>query len=431
MTIATDVARHRVFLFLQGPSSPIFTKIAVHLEAAGHECLRINLNVGDWLFWRRAGALNYRGDVAGWPSYIEEIMLSCNVTDLVLLGEERPYHRVAVDKAKQRGIDVTVVEMGYLRPDWVTVERDGMSSNSRFPPDPDTIREAARGLPKLSLEPIYRQSFLKEAFFDLAYNLPNVFLSPLFPGYRRHGIFHPLREYAGWCVRLLKSRRNKEAANHVVDRLHRSKQRYFIYPLQLETDYQLRAHSPYQSQMEAIEEVISSFATASSPETVLVVKLHPLDNGLTDWRDKIKSLSRRLGVNDRVLFIDGGDLAKLVAECSGMVTVNSTAVLAGLRKGVPAKILGCAIYDVEGLTHQGSLDSFWWTPHLPQPALADDFFSLMAAAIHVRGNFYSRAGSKAAAQAISNRLLSGKINSHGADTGVAKRTKPVKKGLPA
>ncbi len=431
MTIATEVARPRVFLFLQGPSSPLFPKIAAHLEAAGHKCLRINLNAGDWLFWRRAGALNYRGNFAGWPTYIEEIMGSCSVTDLVLLGEERPYHRVAVDKAKQRGIDVTVVEMGYLRPDWVTVERDGMSANSRFPNDPDVIRDAARDLLSPSMEPVYRQSFLKEAVFDLAYNLPNVFLFPLFPGYRRHGIFHPLREYAGWCARLLKSRRNKEAANQVIDRLHRSNHRYFVYPLQLETDYQLRAHSPYSSQMEAIEEVVTSFAAASSPEAVLVVKLHPLDNGLTDWWAGIQSLSGCLGVKDRVLFIDGGDLAKLVAECSGMVTVNSTAVLAGLRTGVPVKILGCAIYDVDGLTHQGSLDEFWRTPQMPQPALADDFFSLMAAAIQVRGNFYSRAGSRAAAQAIAGRLLSGNINSHGADTGVARRTKPVKKRLPA
>ena len=47
--------KKRVFLFLQGPSSSIFRKIAAKLEANGHTCLRINLNVGDWIFWREDG----------------------------------------------------------------------------------------------------------------------------------------------------------------------------------------------------------------------------------------------------------------------------------------------------------------------------------------------------------------------------------------
>ncbi len=51
---AERAAGHRTFLFLEGPSSPIFMKIADRLEAQGHRCLRINLNLGDRIFWRRA-----------------------------------------------------------------------------------------------------------------------------------------------------------------------------------------------------------------------------------------------------------------------------------------------------------------------------------------------------------------------------------------
>ena len=61
----------RVFLFLQGPSSPIFAKIADRLEAKGHLCLRINLNPGDQIFWRRKGGYHYRGRGGqDWRSYI-------------------------------------------------------------------------------------------------------------------------------------------------------------------------------------------------------------------------------------------------------------------------------------------------------------------------------------------------------------------------
>ena len=117
---------------------------------------------------------------------------------MILLGEERPYHKVATNAARELGIKIYVVEMGYLRPDWVTFERDGMSSNSHFPRDPDEIIELAKGLPEPDFAPQYSQSFLAEAIFDLLYNLPNVFFWFLYPYYTRHSIYHPLAEYYGW-----------------------------------------------------------------------------------------------------------------------------------------------------------------------------------------------------------------------------------------
>jgi capsular polysaccharide export protein len=429
MTATRQTQGQRVFLFLQGPSSSLFSDIAMHLNRAGHSCLRVNLNAGDWLFWRRNGAINYRGSFADWSSYIDNLLASRGVTDLILLGEERPYHRVAVDHAIARGIDVTVIEMGYLRPDWITLERDGMSSNSRFPNDPDKIRAAAQGVPDVSMQPIYTQSFVREALLDLAYNLPNVFMAPAFPGYRRHGIFHPLHEYAGWVAKLLRSRKHRADAVGMVETLCSGSRRFFVYPLQLETDYQLRSHSPYRSQMDAIEEVVTSFATNTADTVDLVIKIHPLDNGLIDWRQKIRTVSTACGVASRVHVIDGGDLNRLTQSCAGMVTVNSTAVLGGLRSGVPVKVLGGAIYDLNGLTHQGGLETFWTSPDKPQQDLAHDFFKLLAVSIHVRGNFYSKTGVQAAARAIATRMEDRDVNGYGGDSGSAPRKKPVKRPL--
>ncbi len=66
--------------------------------------------------------------------------------------------------------------MGYLRPDWLTLERDGMSSNSHFPADAAHILEAARNLPEPDWRKHYSQTFVADASYDLLYNLPNVFL---------------------------------------------------------------------------------------------------------------------------------------------------------------------------------------------------------------------------------------------------------------
>ncbi|WP_411033329.1 capsule biosynthesis protein [Shinella sp. BYT-45] len=395
----------RTFLFLQGPSSPLFSKCAAGLEERGHACLRINLNIGDWIFWRRRGGVNYRGRRERWPEFVRDFMARNGVTDLLLLGEERPYHKAAVLAAKALGIDIHVVEMGYMRPDWVTFERDGISSNSHFPREPQRILAAAAGLPDPDWTVRYRHRFVVEAGYDLLYNLPNVFLWFLYPHYRRHALFHPLAEYAGWVLRLLRKKRTEAQTQETCGRLLGSGAPFFVYPLQLQTDYQLRAHSPFANQQEAISRIVSSFAAHAAGNHQLLVKLHPLDNGLIDWRAHIESEAQRHGISGRIHTIDGGNLDRLIDAAVGLVTVNSTAALGAFRKHKPVKTLGSAVFDTPGLSYPGPLDAFWKDPFPAERALEDAFFRLLAQEYQVRGNFYSDAGSSAAADAIVHRLV--------------------------
>lgn len=395
----------RTFLFLQGPSSPLFSKCAAGLEARGHTCLHINLNIGDWIFWRRPGGTNYRGRPERWPDFVRDFMVRHGVTDLLLLGEERPYHKAAVKAAKALSIDVYVIEMGYLRPDWVTFERDGMSSNSHFPRDAQQILAEAAGLPEPDWAIRYRQKFSVEAGYDLLYNLPNVFLWFLYPHYRRHALFHPLAEYAGWVVRLMRKKSAEQAAQATCAQLLASGKPFFVYPLQLQTDYQLRAHSPFANQQEAISTVVTSFAANAPADCQLLIKLHPLDNGLIDWRAYIAGQAERDGIAARVHVVDGGNLDRLIDGARGLVTVNSTAVIGAFKRQKAVKVLGSAVFDAPGLCYPGTLDAFWADPVPAEKPLADAFFRLIAGKYQVRGNFYSQEGSSAAAEAIVRRLL--------------------------
>ncbi|OJF98450.1 capsule biosynthesis protein [Pararhizobium antarcticum] len=424
---AAMTGQNRVFLFLQGPSSPIFAKIADRLEARGHRCLRINLNAGDRIFWRRRGGYNFRGRPADWESYLAAFLKRHAVTDLVLLGEERAYHQAALAMAKRETVDIYVVEMGYLRPDWLTLERDGMSSNSHFPADPGQIIAAGRDLPEPDWQRRHSQTFLAEATYDLLYNLPNVFLWFLYPHYRRHALFHPLAEYGGWLLRLAGEGRRKVAATVLVDRLAKGDTPFFVFPLQLQTDFQLRAHSPFNGQHQAIDEVLASFAAYAPAGTTLVVKVHPLDNGLIDWQAHIRKTADRHALGDRVSFLDGGDLNALLETCLGVVTINSTVGLHALQRGRPVKVLGTAIFNIDGLTDQVALDRFWATPALPDEALRTAFLRLLAASIQVRGNFYSAEGTDAGADAIAARLDAGTVNEPGAYVDPPPRGKPAKR----
>lgn len=400
----------RVFLFLQGSSSPLFALLAERLETQGHRCLRINLNVGDWIFWRRKNGFNYRGRLKNWQSFIRDFLEQNQVTNLILLGEERPYHKIAVEEAKSRKIAVHVVDLGYLRPDWVIFERNGTASNSRFPRRSGDVLAQGRDLPEPDWTRRYTQSFWADAGYDILYNVTTVLLWWLYPFYVRHTLYHPLIEYMGWIGRLAGEKKRQRHAEETIQAVIGGGAAYFVYPLQLQTDYQLRVHSPFQGQEEAIDLVLASFARSAPCNVRLVVKLHPMDAGLINWTHYIRQQCDHAGLSSRIDIIDGGNLERLFGSCEGVVTVNSTAALPAIRLGKPVKVLGSAVYDIDGLTHQASLDAFWTAPVPPKQDVTDAFFRLMAHSYHVRGNLYTRRGAAAAAEEIAakfNPALSG------------------------
>lgn len=416
----------RSFLFLQGPSSPLFQWIADELERRGHGVHRINVCAGDRVFWRRKGAANYRGTLDDWPGYLAAFLAGHGITEIILLGEERPHHRAAVALAAENGLPVYAIEMGYLRPDWISIEHGGSGCNSHFPNNPQHILKEADGLEDPEFTVLYRQSFAVEAAMDLAYNLPNVFFGFLHPHYRSHALDHPLAEYAGWARRLLRGRARRRQSEQAMELLAQRDGDYFVYPLQLQTDYQIRVHSPFRSQEEAIDLVLASFASHAAPTDHLIVKTHPLDPDLRDWPAHVHAGARKFDVVGRVHVVHTADLGELFASSRGAVMINSSAGIQAIIAGKPVKVLGSAIYDMAGLSHQGSLDDFWTNPDPVQPDLRSAFLRLIAVALHERGNFYSRAGARAGAEAIAKRIHDGRVNQPGGYVPSPPRPRPAK-----
>jgi capsular polysaccharide export protein len=395
----------RSFLFLQGPLSPLYARVADRFEAEGHAVSRINLCIGDRMHWRRAGAVPFRGRLESFGDFVRQHMATHGLTDLVMHGECRAYHRIAAEAAASAGVRVFVTELGYLRPDWMTVDRDGTAAASSFPRDPLTIARLADRSAPVNLAPRYPSHFAWVAIPDVAYNLANTLLWFLYPHYQRHTIDWPPREYAAWIARLATVRARHRQAERVIVELLASSRPYFIFPLQLEGDFQIRARSPFKGHADAIELVVSSFAASAPPDACLVLKTHPLDNGLIDWRRVIDEISTRHGIADRVIYLDGGNLASMIERTRGVVTINSSAGLEANLAGIPAKTLAPALYDVRGLTHQGALDTFWKAPDAPDAVLADQFVRALAGSVLVRGTLYSREGLDAAVRNVADAIL--------------------------
>lgn len=400
-------AETRVFLFLQGPASPFLDRVARELIVRGHEALRINISFGDQIFWKLPGAVAYRGRLENWRAFVSDFYDTRGVTDIMLLGDCRPHHAVAIAEAHARNIRVHVTELGYIRPDWLTLERDGMTSFSHFPRDAARIRAMAETAPKPSFKVLYPSRFATLAAWDVAYNLSNVFLSPFFyPHYHWHAIHHPLAEYAGWLGKFIRSPLSRKRLRRQLDAIENWTDPYFVFPLQLATDYQIRKHSPFDSLQEAMERVIRSFARKAPKEARLVLKVHPLDNELVDWSRVATELATECGCADRVVTISGGDVGQLIKKSAGVVTINSTVGTSTLQIGRPLIALGNAIFDIEGLTFQGPLDDFWTGAKEPEADLVEAFIRVLAATIQVRGGYYSRAGIAAGARAAAERVLS-------------------------
>ena len=376
----------RHFLFLQGPPGPFFAELAAGLEEKGHTCRRVNFCGGDRLDWR-GSAHDFADRPEAWPIFLQALIDAEAVTDIVLFGDCRPLHTAARRVANDLRITVHVFEEGYIRPDWVTLERGGVNGNSSLPRDPQVYVALAADLPPVPHYLPIPASFRQRAWEAFAYFAANTILASRFPHYRSHRPARATAELAGWAVRMcgrpLARLRSTIAARRLCGH-------YFILPLQLDSDHQIRTHSPFAGMTEAIGRIIASFAAHAPMDVALVVKEHPLDNGIRAWRRVVRDMARQHGVPDRVVFIEHGRIDALVAAAAGVVTVNSTTGTLALSAGIPVAVLGTAVYDMPGITHQGSLDVFWSAPGKPRPEIYDAFQSVLIMRCLLRGGFTNR-----------------------------------------
>jgi capsular polysaccharide export protein len=398
--------------------------MANQLSDFGHQCFSINLSAGDAIFGVSDNAVNFDARLDEWPDFIRHYIAEHGITDIVLLGEQRTYHRVAIQIAKEKGINIFVTDFGYLRPDWVIFERDGMNAESRFPRNAAAIFQLAEGLPAADRTLQYQDSFFKQATWDMAFHLSQVCWPYRFPHYQRHTLSHPILNYCGIGFRLLCAPIARRHAKRVLAKFlvardaaaNTTQKKFFVFAMQTEDDFSIRAYSHYPDLITPMNEAIASFAAHAKADAALIFKIHPLDPGLKRWRSHIRKMAHLAGVGERVHFIDGGDLDQMLLQSAGLVTVNSTVGIRAIELGCPLIALGQAVYRVDGLTFEAGdsthsrLDRFWQEASPPDAKLADAFMRSIAATLHVRGAYYNHAGIEAAAEAMAYRLHHDLVN---------------------
>lgn len=381
--------RGRRIVMLQGPLGPFFQRLARDLEWAGAQVCKINFNGGDWLF-SPGDAINFQGHMDDWPAFFEEMLTERRIDMVLLFGDCRPIHTVAHALALARGIEIGVFEEGYVRPDYITMERHGVNGNSLIPRSPVFYLNApeAKRPPTLTVGNTFRYAVM----WAMLYYAASALGKPFFRHYRHH---RPLTVMEAWpWIRSAWRKaiyRRKEVGTQTELATTLAEQ-YFLVPLQVHNDAQVHVHSDFDSVEAFIGDVMSSFARHAPQDTLLVIKHHPMDRGYNDHTRLIAHLARMFGIRKRVRYIHDQHLPTLLEHARGVVVINSTVGLSALHHGTPLKVCGTAIYDMKGLSFQGSLDEFWGYAHAQQVDmnLYHRFRNYLIRQTQLNGNFYKR-----------------------------------------
>jgi capsular polysaccharide export protein len=376
-------------LLLQGPVGPFFRRLALDLTRSGAQVFKVNFNGGDWLF-SPADAFNFRGRMEEWPDYFETLLDHLKIDSVMLFGDCRPVHRAAHEVAHRRGLEIGVFEEGYIRPDYVTLERFGVNGHSLLSRNPIFYlnRKSPEVEPPLRVGNAFRWAVLWAMLYYFAAGL----LKPLFRHYTHH---RPLSWLEGlpWLRSLWRKKYFAVKERGLAARLAGPlAKRFFLVPLQVHSDAQIQVHSEYDSVAHFIRKVVASFASYAPSQTVLVIKHHPMDRGYFDYTRLIRRLAARHGVQGRCLFIHDQQLPTLLRCARGVVVVNSTVGLSAIFHRAPTKVCGEAMYDMQGLTFQGSLDKFWRAAPSSRPnrRLFENFRRYLVQHSQLNGNFYKR-----------------------------------------
>jgi capsular polysaccharide export protein len=396
---------NRRFLLVTLPSGPFGRRFAKQLRQGGADVLRVLLNGGDLISWGTRGALWPRVPRPLWQSWLEWQFFEQSITDVVVFGDTMVYSAEALASARAHDLRTWVLENGYNRPDWITVEPTGVNANSCLPRDPEAYAEVEPGEPggdTPHIGPITPYHTLNIT----SYFTGVVLGGPFFPTYRYPYAVPLWPQIFGHIARYCRGVGRHDRLDDEATAAIRDERPYFLACLQREGDSQLLDHSDLKTNTAFMTHLIANFAANAPAGHRLIFKNHPLDPGVEDLKTRCFAISRRHQVAERVAFLEGGAFATLARASKGVVAVNSTAAYAALGFGVPVKLLGRAVFDIRGLTDSAPLADFWVSPQAPDADLFARFRRKLSARTQVYGSFHNPRHLNGTAKRLVERIVS-------------------------
>ena len=392
MKIVGDVKEKKILL-LQGPMGSYFNTLDTKFTNEGAKVFRVGFNAGDEFFARTDHFTGYKDKPKNWQKFVEEFYKKHDIQMLFVFGDCRFYQKIAIEVAKKSQIQVFVFEEGYIRPNFITLEKYGVNGYSPQTKDrtfydnlifdDDLIKEIESVVK-------FKSTFIKLAREAIIYYWVSNLFYHKYPYYIHHRNFFLMDEFKSGCKNVFRKYKYKFTERGLNNRFKNefSKKYYFV-PLQTHGDFQIKTHSKYKNIEAFIKEVMESFSKNAPKEAFLVFKHHPVDRGQRNHARYIKNLAYILGIKDRVIVTWDVHLPTLLKNAIGTVVINSTVGISSLYHETPAICLGDAIYDIEGLTSLGlTIDEFWTNYKEVDTELFKKFRGYLIKTTQINSNFY-------------------------------------------
>jgi len=348
----------------------------------------------DRFFYRRDQAMDYSGNLREWESYLDRLIVNKEIGRVYLFGDCRSYHRVAKRVAKRRGIRLFVFEEGYIRPNYITLEENGVNGHSPLmgkSVDLGDTTDAEEDITASFEKDLPKKTFFRSAICSILYYWACRLQHRRFPKYQHHRSLKVVAEGARWIRSGFRKLRYQRAERDVLEQIVTEfSDNYFVVPLQVHCDMQVVVHSKYNSIEHFIGDVLTSFSRHAAPNKAIVFKHHPMDRAYTNYSLLFENLVGELGLQGRVFYVHDVCLPSLLKSAEGTVLINSTVGMSSLFHGTPVKTLGKAIYDIPGLTTQRSLESFWRRPGSVDRGLFVAFRQYLINRNQINGSFIVR-----------------------------------------
>lgn len=375
-------------LLLQGPIGNFFSKFSQWLEGYGIQCFKVNFNGGDAFFSKDIDlCFSYTGAPEDFSNWVGNFIKNHDIDAIVCFGDCRYYHQVTKKISLENRIKFFAFEEGYIRPNYVTFEENGVNFYSNFL----THLKLNRSINSEKTSDVLdvNSSFKKMVWWSILYYFFMLLYTFKYSKYKHHRLMGVWAEVYYWCQSGFRRVKNSLFETSMFEKfIDRHKFEYFVFALQVHNDFQIRTHSDLRCVKKYIEVVIESFAQHANQHHHLVLKHHPMDRGYRHYGNEIKKLAREHGMDGRVHYFCDIHLPTLLKNSIGFVTVNSTTGIQALFHDVPVKVLGHALYNLPKLTNQHKLALFWRNPGVVDSVYFNKFREELVQYSQLNGSFY-------------------------------------------
>ena len=376
-------------LLLMGYIGTFFARVAHHLESQGVEVHKISFPLHEFGFSAHQ-RLHYSRPISEFRPFLANEIQRLGIRHIFMVTQIQIPHEIAIDlctELRKQGykIETHVLDLGYLRPNYITHENNGVNHRSSL----NQSESFYRSLPKSHsiTQSNYKIGLRYRKLWKII-----TFIQHAFTNYKiingRHKI-QPSPSYLWFAVLGLLRKYKYIFTEYNIRRKLFSNIPFCLCVLQVSTDTQVTQACQFNSIEEFITEVVGSFAGFAPKDKRLFIKHHPRDRGYNNYNAHIRSLVQRYGLQDRVFYFHDSPMGMILRRpnCYGVVLINSTVGYQTLFHSVPLKALGIAPYNIEGLADQQPLDSFWTEPKSADRDLFFRFYNHVISTTQIEGDF--------------------------------------------